>query len=365
MDMIKCPVCGEMYSSTYRKCPFCEEDGDDGRKIRYTPKRRIADRQKTQSARGGLIVVLALVLGLLSWYLFGDKILPRADAPAEPDAPASQTEPSVPASNPGGADPFYEEPTKPSEPAEPSGPSGPAGQPEPAEPPVDENVDVSNAKLNRADFTLGYAGEKFTLRVSGTEAAPHWSIDNANVATLTGDGTVTAVANGSTTIRCKVGTRELTCIVRVTNTGRKAEPADAPTSAESVTPTKPETPANTPPATPTTPTTPTTPSTPSSGSTHVDASSLWVETNQNYKLPKEPGELAKGKILYDCTLHIGGDPTTLVVKGTDAPVSSWTSSNTSVVEVSSDGKLTLKGKGTSYVTAAVGDATVKCIIRVN
>ena len=26
MAMIRCPVCGEKYSDTYRHCPFCEED---------------------------------------------------------------------------------------------------------------------------------------------------------------------------------------------------------------------------------------------------------------------------------------------------------------------------------------------------
>ena len=26
MKLIKCPKCGEMYSDSYRTCPFCQED---------------------------------------------------------------------------------------------------------------------------------------------------------------------------------------------------------------------------------------------------------------------------------------------------------------------------------------------------
>ncbi len=94
MDMIKCPECGELYSSSYKRCPFCEEDGDSPRMIAYRPRRHIAARSKAQSARGGLIVVLLLVLGLLSWYLFGDEIFRPGDKPAaarnEPAALAGQ-----------------------------------------------------------------------------------------------------------------------------------------------------------------------------------------------------------------------------------------------------------------------------------
>lgn len=353
MDLIKCPRCGEEYSSSYPRCPFCEEDGDGPRKLNFTPTHRVSDRKKAPSARGGLIAVLILVLALLSWYLFGDSIIHRGDVTETPDGPqpTQVTEPIVPTAN---DDPFYQDPETTGPDDGPAvvdpGPAGPtATEPDPVEPVIDENVDVSNAKLNRSDFTLAYAGEKFQMKVSGTEATPRWSIDNANVATLAADGTVTAVANGDTTIRCKVGTRELTCIVRVTGTGKTAEKADAPTVVEPTTPTTPE-----PPGTSTAPSTPTTPST-----THVDASSLSVKTNYGTTLQKDPGTGYP-----DCTVRIGGDPISLRVTGTDVPVSGWTSDNTSVLTVSSDGALTPVSAGTAHVTATVGDATITCIIRV-
>ena len=29
-ELVKCPYCGEMYSVTYKHCPFCNEDGTGG-----------------------------------------------------------------------------------------------------------------------------------------------------------------------------------------------------------------------------------------------------------------------------------------------------------------------------------------------
>ena len=363
MDLIRCPQCGEQYSSSYPRCPFCEEEDDSGsRRLKYRPKRHIADRQKAQSARGGLIVVLVAVLALLSWYLFGDNIA-RGDKTGEAkDPPPPQSgEPAVPSSNPNASDPFFEASGGGED--DPPGPNDPSGAGEdvpgiePPQPPANENVDVSGARLNRDDFTLGYEGEKFTIKLSGTEAAPTWSIDNPNVATIAADGTVKAVANGNTTVHCKVGSRDLVCTVRVRNTGKTAAEADAPMVAEPIVPTEPAAPGTTAPSTPA-PSTPA-PSTPTPSTTHVDAASLTVKTNYGTVLKNDPGTGYP-----DCTVRIGGDPISLSIVGTEVPVSSWTSDKTSVVEVSRDGHLTPVSAGTAHVTAKVGDAEITCIIRV-
>ncbi len=367
MDLIRCPTCGEEYSSSYPRCPFCEEEDDNPRRLKYRPKRHIADRQKAQSARGALIVVLVAVLALLSWYLFGDSIVPadKKPEPANNEPAAQNTEPAVPASNPNTVDPFFDANAGESGETEPQPPVPPENvtpEPQPEPQPAAENVDVSGAKLNREDFTLGYAGEKFTIKLSGTEAAPTWSIDNPNVATINAEGMVTAVANGDTTAHCKVGSRDLSCKVRVRNTGKTAAAADAPMVAEPIVPTKPATPGSAAPNTPTVPSAPSTPSTPSApanSGAHVDVSALSIKTNYGTTLQKDPDEHC-----FDCTVKIGGDPISLKVVGTDVPVSSWTSDKPSVVTVSSDGKLTPVSTGKAYVTAQVGDATVKCIIRV-
>lgn len=51
MDLIKCPDCGEMFSSSYPRCPFCEEDAP--RRIGFTPTRHIADRKRHSPRAAG------------------------------------------------------------------------------------------------------------------------------------------------------------------------------------------------------------------------------------------------------------------------------------------------------------------------
>lgn len=68
--------------------------------------------------------------------------------------------------------------------------------------------------LNRTDFTLNEAGAKWQLKVSGTSSNPTWSISDSSVATISGDGTVTAVSKGTTTVTATVDGQTLKCIVR-------------------------------------------------------------------------------------------------------------------------------------------------------
>ena len=214
MDLLKCPLCGNEYSPSYKTCPFCEED--EGQIIkRRAAKRHITTRQKTQSARGGMIVVLMLVLALFGWYLFGGK------TPGGEKTPASSV-------------------TDTAEPAQ----SGQEG--------------------------------------SGEDGAGDAATD-----------------------------------------GQPSGEGDA------------ETPA-----------------------VHVDASALGIKTNVSGILPKDP---MTG--YYDCSLK-RTDSIRLIVTGTDVEVSGWKSENTSIVSVDDEGRLTFAGKGTTNVTATVGDATVTCIVRV-
>lgn len=352
MELIKCPKCGVPYSPTYDSCPFCAEDEDAIDDKPHRRKRRLLTRRNAQSARGALIAALVLVLALLSVYLFSGELVQFGMKSREPAETAGET-----GSEPGGEQPGGEGEDAVSAPPETVQPGG-------EDVPPEETADVSNAALNRSDFTLSYAGEKFTIKLSGTEARPTWSIDNANVASIAADGTVTAIANGNTEVHCKVGSRDLACTVRVRNTGRDAAPASAPTVAEPVAPAAPAAPgsASVPkaPEDPAAETKPAETKPAASGSAqHVDASALSVKTNYGTKLQKDPGSGYP-----DCTVRIGGDPISLVISGTDVPVSSWTSDKTSVVEVSDAGKLTPVSPGTAHVTATVGDAEITCIIRV-
>ena len=53
MSLLKCPKCGEMFSDSYKTCPFCEEDEAfaNGGKKPVNPGRRV-HRQKSPSILG-------------------------------------------------------------------------------------------------------------------------------------------------------------------------------------------------------------------------------------------------------------------------------------------------------------------------
>ena len=356
MNLVKCPQCGELYSPSYPRCPFCEEDGEIDSKGKSKPKRRIGGRRAGQSARGGLIVVLVLVLALLSWYLFRENIIRREKntAAQDPAAVQSQTEgtdpegPSVPAINPSDAvkaDGTDGTPEKSdgenTTDGSKSGESNDTTTAPAVEPSPQENVDVSKAQLNKSDFTLSFAGEKYTIKLSGTEAKPTWSIDNANVATLASDGTVTAVANGNTTVHCKVGNRDLTCTVRVRNTGKNAAAADTPTTATSV---QPEAPAQ--------------PNTSSTTSGSAATPPVPVNSSGNN------AEITGAKLnREDFTLPKVGDKFTMKLTGTTAEPS-WTVDNPNVATISSDGTVTAVGSGNTKIHCKVGSMDLTCIVRV-
>ena len=93
MKLIKCPKCGEMYSDSYRTCPFCQEDEAlKGRSA--APRRKVTRRRRAPSILGPamvLVVVLAAVLvGVLLFGGKGNAEKPDDPAVVEPDpAPAT------------------------------------------------------------------------------------------------------------------------------------------------------------------------------------------------------------------------------------------------------------------------------------
>ena len=89
----------------------------------------------------------------------------------------------------------------------------------------------------------------------------------------------------------------------------------------------------------------------------VDPSALTVGTNVGTTLKKDDS----GR--FDCTIRMS-DSIQLILRGTDAAVT-WSSEDTSVVTVSADGKLKPVKAGTANVTASVGGATVRCVVRIN
>ena len=105
--------------------------------------------------------------------------------------------------------------------------SGDTSAPDASEPDASEPDDSGDASvvplpddptlsLNRADFTLFTAGSTFQLKASPAGGSLTWTSSDESVATVSDNGTVTAVAVGTATITAKDASTGLTatCIVR-------------------------------------------------------------------------------------------------------------------------------------------------------
>ena len=211
MDLIKCPVCGEKYSSSYRRCPFCEEE-DRPRKV--SGKRRgghhVAERKHTHSARGSLIAVLLVVLAVFSWYLFGGKFMEKIQEDRANDVENVDPTP---------VDPTPDEPT----PDEPTPPV--VEDPEPTTPTVDPsaltvgtNVGTTLKKddSGRFDCTIRMS-DSIQLILRGTDAAATWSSENTSVVTVSADGKLKPVKAGTANVTASVGGATVRCVVRINN----------------------------------------------------------------------------------------------------------------------------------------------------
>ena len=238
MDLIKCPRCGEEFSPSYRKCPFCEE-GDHPRRVKYNSGkggRRVSDKKQTHSARGAVAGVLVVVLLLLSWSLFGDKIVAKLGPADNGDTPGVQDDVSTPDDgNTDASDPNANS----GDTTDPNGgvapdpnaqtPSGDTTDPDTATPgattptvdasalSIKTNVGTTLPKDANGNFDCTIkSSESIRLSVSGTDAAASWSVADAGVLTVGADGKITPLKTGTTTVTASVGGASLTITVRVT-----------------------------------------------------------------------------------------------------------------------------------------------------
>ena len=307
MSLIKCPKCGEMFSDSYKTCPFCEEDeAYYSGKVRKHKGRRAAEssRRKAPSILGPVaIIVLVLLAALVVWLIFGDQI--KNAITGEKPPVSDVTKPDDSANKP------------------------------------DDTVVTPTISLNRTVLVLT-VGEKDELKVNGTEDTVEWSSSAPTVASVTSAGEVTALTKGNAVITATVNGESVTCTVTV------KDESDTPDN-------------NT--TTPDTPDDNTSTNKPSTGTTKVDVSKLklkltmgeWVSTIES---PDHDGN-------FEIT-SVQGEEWTLAVDGTTAAVTWSAESGNSVATVSGD---TLKVTGSSSgryttITGKVGDATIKLVVRI-
>ena len=303
MSNRRCPKCGEEYSDTYRSCPFCEEEA--AIKRGHPPRRSGRRVEKRQNARsggaGGVMLLLTglIILGVVGYVVFGDDV---ADAVGIRDT----QEQSPPDGEPNRTDPPAQTQPDASAPAvltPPDANDEPGEEPNPGEAaePGATAEPAGPLSLSQTDITIP-AGETGRLTASGGIGEIVWSSSNPEIASVDG-GAVTGKAGGTVTITAQSGEETAACQVKV-----EGDP--------------------------------------------------WIDPN----IP----DLSLNKT--DFTFGQSDTPVQmkLLIKGTrnvyEGDVT-WTSSNTGVASISDKGVVSWVGKGTTTVTAAVGDKTFECIVR--
>lgn len=300
MSLIKCPKCGEMFSDSYKTCPFCEEDeAYYSGKLRKSRGRRAAEsrRRKTPSVLGPVaVIVLILLAALVVWLIFGDQIKEAITGEKSPITDVDKPDDTI---------------DKP------------------------DNTPVTPIiSLNRTVLVLN-VGDKDELKVNGTEDAAAWSSSAPTVASVNSAGEVTALTKGNAVITAEVNGESVTCTVTV------KDESDAPDNGT-------DTPDNN-----STTTKPNNSNKPSTGS--VDVSKLTLESEYGTTIKPNDGT-------FDISLPVGLS-CSFTVKGTDM-TAAWSSADSSIATVSADGTVKTVSRGETTLTIKIGSTEISCTVRV-
>lgn len=245
-EMIHCDVCGEDYSASYKRCPFCEEEKRAARQKEKEPEyeedyEEYDDQEEEEEERRGggkrllsvrrrgggysdgptpwkiirTIISLALIVAAIFIVVSilrplverGQVDGPELDATATP----SGTEPVEPSAG--------QTPAPTDDPdATPTTPTAEASQP-----PADQTAE--SFTLNVKEFTISniYPDPvqiKVTFYPTGTTGTITWTSSNPAALVVDANGKVTAVGKGSATITATMaGGYTQTCTARSTISG--------------------------------------------------------------------------------------------------------------------------------------------------
>lgn len=336
-EMIHCDVCGEDYSATYKRCPFCEEEEYErrrrSRESRYEPeddydgydddeyeddeyeerparRPRQGGRRLTTPRRGGgygggppirkiVSTVLGVALIAAAIVIVIGIIRPLVDrGDVDPDLDGTTTPPVTDPAETPSTDPDGETT------------DDPETTPSP-EIPADQTA--TSFTLSYSEFTISSTypdpvNIRVTFSPAGTTGTITWTSSNPDAVTVDQYGRVTAVGRGSATITATMaGGYSQTCRVISTISGGAA------------------------------------PSTPAGG-----------------------GGTSSGTLTLsrsDFTLNTTWPSYTFQVTGASGAVT-WSSSNPAVATVDANGTVTRQGAGSCTVTAtdSAGN-TATCIVR--
>lgn len=311
MSLIKCNKCGEVYSDSYKKCPFCVEDEEyyNG-KVKKRGHRQTEKRKKAPSVVGPVLVLAVLVLaGILVWAFAGDTVRGWFGGDKQPE----DVDPGT-------------------------------TQNQPVNTPVDNEPVVKALALDHMSLLMAPGESEKLTATGGAEESYQWITSDSGVLKVSDDGTVSALTEGSAVVTVTCGEESVACAITV----QKKADTTTNTPDNGTTTNKPDT------------NKPDTTNKPNNGNTNTSSSlkNLKIKTEYGIDLAaREDG-------VYDITMQSSEKTCQLTLEGiTGTPT--WKSSNTNVVKVSSDGKLERVGKGEATVTITLGSATAEILVRVN
>lgn len=302
MSNRRCPKCGEEYSDTYRSCPFCEEEEaiSHGHPPRRRGGRRVEKRQNARS--GGAGGVMLLLTGIVILGVVGYVFFGDdvADAVGIRDKEETPTVQGEPDKVPAPpADSAAEPPVQ--------APEGDTPAPDSQEPPAAPDQTDNPAApgepltLSQTDITIP-AGETGRLTATGGGGSVTWTSSNPEIASVDG-GAVTGKAGGTVTITAQSGEETAVCQVKV------------------------------------------------EGDPWIDPNIPDLSINKTDFTFRSSDNPVQMKLLIAGTRDVYTDGVT------------WSSANPNIASVSETGVVSWVGRGTTTVTATVGDKTFECIVR--
>ena len=200
-DVIRCEKCGEEYSVTYKRCPFCDER--PGRSYPAVGGRRARGGGPNPLQVGGLILTLVLIIAAAA--IVFKYVSPFLFAGQTPGSSISSHQSSAPSDGSG---------------------SGSQVQ-----------VTVNSLTLSRTEVSLR-AGEPYQILATTDpeDVEVTWSSSDPSIATVDEYGNVTNVYTGSdvatVTITAAAGDQTAQCVVSCTGDGTAADHEDPNTATD-------------------------------------------------------------------------------------------------------------------------------------
>ena len=177
MSLLKCPKCGEMFSDSYKECPFCLEDEEYYNGGKKAAGHRVQKQKSPSIAGPAMLLVVLLLVGFLGYTFLGDNIA---------DLISGEKKPPVVNQDDDKGD----------------------KQDDPVKDPVVLTLDQTTLVLK--------AGDSATLTAGGADTVL-WSSSDGSVVKVDENGNLTAQKEGSATITISAeNASSAVCVVTVT-----------------------------------------------------------------------------------------------------------------------------------------------------